>query len=165
MIGERIPRETFTHPPSAHVWAAVSMKGKVNLTFYTITLDRWRYSDLLEESLYDQADEMFGEGNWTLVQDRAPCHKAAYTIERIEERGEVIRDWPGASPDLNPIENIWRLLKRRVYQRNPRNQAELESIILEKWEDLSEETIIDIARSMPRRVDMLIETEGQHTGY
>lgn len=164
-VGSPIPRETYVNPPSIGVWAAISMQGKVSLTFYDYILNRWTYSELLEEALFDEADALYGRRNWTLVQDGAPAHRAAYTIATIQQRGDVIRDWPGASPDINPIENVWNVLKNKVYQRNPRTQMELETYIREEWDDLDDNIVISIAESMPRRLEMLIETEGHHTGY
>ena len=163
--GHEIPRSTYHTPPTASVWGAISAEGKLNITFYNGTLDRWSYSDLIEEHLYDQADEVFGDGDWLLVQDGAPPHRAIFTRNNIEERGELIQGWPGSSPDLNPIENLWHLLKQRVYRRNPQTQEELEQFIMEEWDDLSDETVRNLANSMARRLEMVIERNGYHTRY
>jgi transposase len=42
-------------------------------------------------------------------------------------------DWPSNSPDLNPIENLWSVLKRNVELRQPWNIGELESFMEEEW--------------------------------
>jgi hypothetical protein len=47
-----------------------------------------------------------------------------------------ILDWPSQSHDLNPIENLWSVMKNIVQKRNPKNLDELRMIILEVWEEL-----------------------------
>ena len=64
----------------------------------------------------------------------------------VETKNIQTIQWPSVSPDLNPIENVWRLLVRRVYGRNKQfsNLKELETEILSAWENVSPE---DIRRS------------------
>jgi transposase len=40
------------------------------------------------------------------------------------------------SPDLNPIENLWRDLKTAVERRHPSNLGELEQFAQEEWAKL-----------------------------
>ena len=42
-------------------------------------------------------------------------------------------DWPSNSPDLNPIETLWVIVKRETERRMPKNLNELERIMVEEW--------------------------------
>ena len=44
---------------------------------------------------------------------------------------------PNQSPDLNPLENLWRELKIRVARRQPKNIKDLERICKEEWAKIS----------------------------
>ena len=52
----------------------------------------------------------------SLMQDGAPGHSAAYTIEELESRGIRLIFWPAFSPDLNPIENVWNKMKNYLLE-------------------------------------------------
>jgi transposase len=55
---------------------------------------------------------------WTLQYDGARAHTAKKTKIFLIEKGVKVLKWPARPPDLNPIENLWSLLKRDVYQKN-----------------------------------------------
>jgi len=60
-------------------------------------------------------------------------------------------DWPSNSPDLNPIENLWSIVKRNVEKRMPRNLEDLERMMVEEWNNIPDETIINLVKSMKNR--------------
>ena len=49
--------------------------------------------------------------NYIFMQDKAPCHFSASTQRYLADRGVVDLAWPGNSPDLNPIEKVWNIMK------------------------------------------------------
>jgi transposase len=53
-----------------------------------------------------------------VVLDNASFHKSEQTRVLIEKRGARILFLPPYSPDLNPIENYWALLKLYVRKYN-----------------------------------------------
>jgi transposase len=73
--------------------------------------------------------------------------------------------WPLQSPDLSPIENVWRLLKSRVRQRNATSKAELQQFILQEWEKISQEEINSLILEMPDRLISCRYRNGFSTPY
>ena len=52
-------------------------------------------------------------------QDNAPIHTAKKTMEWFENKAIPVLEWPPYSPDMNPIEHMWAMLKRKLYQLFP----------------------------------------------
>ena len=82
--------------------------------------------------------------------DNASIHNGAQTlIEGIIH--QLILNAP-YSPDLNAIEVIWAILKRRVRLLNPQDLCSLEAAIIEVWNQLTLTTINNLIQSLPKRV-------------
>jgi transposase len=81
-----------------------------------------------------------------------------------QQRRRLIK-LPPHSPDLNPIENLWGDLKRRIEQRFPRNLSELRQFLTEEWESTPQSTCSSLVNSMPDRMRAVIDVEGHKTGY
>ncbi len=74
-------------------------------------------------------------------------------------------DWPSMSPDLNPIEHLWGILKRKVEERKVSNIHHLRDVIMEEWKRTPVETCEALVNSMPKRVKAVLENNGGHTKY
>ncbi|KAJ5535388.1 hypothetical protein N7527_001642 [Penicillium freii] len=106
--------------------------------------------------------------------DNAPTHTAYIVQELLREIGVNVMDWPPYSPDLNPIENLWALLKADILRvrpwlrEMPNNQetwAELVDAAQYAWENLTVHHFVNLAETMPHRVEEVIKYEGWHTSY
>jgi hypothetical protein len=107
-----------------------------------------------------------------MMEDGAPYHQgvAGKLREQWEEMGYQgwgPGTWPSSSPDLNPIENLWHLLKAKIYKRRTRakNREELIVALKEEWAKLDIEVVNSLCDSMPRRLQAVIDNKGGAAGY
>jgi DDE superfamily endonuclease len=109
-------------------------------------------------------------------QDNAKIYKAKATMEWFDQYSIVVMDWPPYSPDMNPIENMWSLLKRKLYVLFPNLDIEIKGVsdemrhllfrrIYIAWEALEPRVWEAMVQSMPRRIGTLIAAKGWHTKY
>ena len=69
-------------------------------------------------------------------------------------------DWPSMSPDLNPIEHLWGILKRKVEVCKVSNISQLRDVVMEEWQSIPVATREALVNSMPRRVKTVLDNEG-----
>jgi len=112
------------------------------------------------------------------AQDNASTHTARVVQDWLRpwalENGVELVDWPPYSPDLNPIENLWKLLKEKICARYPnladmpKNQAAMDRLVraaVEVWEDFEEDLFVRLVDSVVRRLEAVIAAGGWYTKY
>ncbi len=73
-------------------------------------------------------------------------------------------DWPSMSPDPNPIEHLWDILKWKVEEHKISNIHQLSDVVME-WKRSPVATCEVLVNSMPKRVKAVLENNGGHTKY
>ena len=102
-----------------------------------------------------------------LMEDGAPGHMAKATQAVHEEYGIPKLVWPAQSPDLNPIENVWSVIKTRVNSIKPRptEKDDVKAAVIQVWDALGSKYIQKLVDSMPERLKAVREANGGHTRW
>uniref|UniRef100_A0AAR2LDW7 Tc1-like transposase DDE domain-containing protein n=1 Tax=Pygocentrus nattereri TaxID=42514 RepID=A0AAR2LDW7_PYGNA len=179
-FGDQGPRvwrrggETYNHecvkrsvkfPQSVMVWGCMSARGVGKLCFLKKTVNAAVYQDILETFLIPTVEEQFGEEDFIFQQDLAPAHAAKSTKDWFTKKQLEVLAWPANSPDLNVIENLWAIVKRKIRDRKPTTLDQLKQNIATAWEAVSAETCDKLVKSMPRRLQAVIQAKGAATKY
>lgn len=145
----------------------VAMKGDPDLARGGVTARR--YIEVLEEYLPTilDFDSLF-------MQDNASIHTAYIVQDWFQEMGIELVAHPPYSPDLNPIENLWKILKAKIIELYPEliimrdNDSTRQHLILaaqEAWDMLEDEMLETLALGMQKRVDAIKNARGWYTKY
>jgi transposase len=94
-----------------------------------------------------------------------PKHTSRVAKEFLGNNVPEVMDWPSNSPDLNPIENLWAIVKRNTELRRPKNLSELEIFLCEEWEKIPNSLLINLVNSMPQRCREVIDKNGERIPY
>ncbi|CAH2013356.1 unnamed protein product, partial [Acanthoscelides obtectus] len=89
------------------------------------------------------------------------------TIDFFQQNDVTLLPWPPRSPDLSPIEHVWDMMARRLLnlQRPPETLEALREELVVAWNEIPQEDIDHLIRSMPRRVGECVAHQGASTHY
>jgi transposase len=147
------------------LWGCICTGGLGHAELYADSLDARRYQSILALNLVSSAHQFWPKGHWWYQQDNWSVHTAGTSQVWFHNHGIDLIDWPAWSPDLNPIENLWNDLKRRVYAHYPKTMEELEYWIGIEWQATDVNFISHICRSMPKRLQLLLNNHGHKISY
>jgi transposase len=161
---------------SQMVWAGIWIGGRTKLVIMERDSDSVRngyttqsYLNALEEGFIEHY-----EPGTIFQQDNAKIHKSYVAREWFERHGVEVMEWPPHSPDLNPIEPVWRLLKLKLFELHPElvdmGQSEgdwdfFKACMCEAWDALDQRKIDSLISSVPRRIAAVKRAKGYYTRY
>lgn len=148
------------------VWGAFSHDGLCDLHRISGRMDSAQYQAMLYDHLIPFGP-FLGGANWMFQQDNASCHTSKSTQEWFKREKINVLPWPSRSPDLNPMENLWGILCRKVYANNKQflSANELEVAIVKEWHNISESELNHLVTSMKNRVFEVIRKNGGPISY
>ena len=181
---------TPTHPQVYNVYGGITVHGTTKLfpvtgtsglkTNYVtkqgqqsrnITADE--YKVVVKELFLPNGEGIFsraGTRNWVLQQDGDPTHRAAnHTVKEYNRLGlshvEILPNWPGNSPDLSPIENVWAIVDAQVAELGCKSFQELKRAVDRTFQNIPKSTLVNLFNSMPKRLQECVEKGGGKTRY
>lgn len=151
---------------SVMVWASFCANGTSDICFIKGRINAIGYQDILKNHLEDIGAKV-GAKDWLFQQDNAPIHRAKVNQGWFKSKKIEVIDWPALSPDLNPIENLWGILVRRVYAEGRVFQSaeELKKVIEDEWSKITQEELKALVDSMPNRIFEVIRLQGGKIDY
>lgn len=154
---------------SVNVWAWICVHGAGVAWRCEGRFNSQTYLNILENIMLPSVTEMYPDNNFIFQQDNCPVHTAGIIRQWFATNNIEVLPWASYSPDINPIENIWGLLTKKIYKRNfrPQNANELWEAIEECWEELSQDQHLwqNLIASIPRRLNKVLEANGAITKY
>ncbi|KAI2665187.1 Transposable element Tcb1 transposase [Labeo rohita] len=119
-------KSSVKYPQSVMVWGAMS--AAVNAA---------SYQEILEHFMLPSAEKLYGDEDFIFPHDLAPAHSAKTTGKWFTDHGITVLNWPANSPDLNPIENLWDIVKRKLRDARPNTLDELKAAIEASWASIT----------------------------
>lgn len=168
------PRYTY-HPPNS------SMRRRLNFFSYFSVHGTGQlvYYDAMNSEVYcqcirimiDDLKEKFGHEEFLVVHDNAAWSSSQYTRTFTRDHGynRFFISIPPYSPDMNPIENLWAMLKHAVredcFLHGRTVGAAFKELVETKWSQIPLDTINKIYTGLPDRMKAIVDSRGELTKY
>ena len=177
------PIETVKNPPKVMVWAIMSYRAVSELHFVhpkQMVNSQYYVESILEMSYRQAVSRTRNNGDiltrkllpnmskGIFMQDGAPAHTANRTQAWCSEHMPAFwakSEWPGNSPDLNPIENLWSILQERLNElESPTNLDQLSERLRIAWKGIPPSTLENLVAGMPKRIEKCLALNGEYIG-
>ena len=145
----------------------MSYKGLGKLIFIDGKINSKEYQRILTEKLLSTIEDAFYDEHCIFQHDRVPVYSSKSTQLWLNNQGLHVLPWPSNSPDLNPIENVWRniIFMIRSADRLQGTKQELKHFIMASCETYQVETCRKLINSIPDRCKNVLKMNSYPTKY
>jgi transposase len=150
---------------SVMVWACFGANSIGNLEFIDGIMTGISYRSILDKNIFESARKIGLGRRFIFQQDSDPKHTSKIVTEFFKLKKIKKLEWVPQSPDLNPIEHLWDIIKREVRKIPVSNKQELKTRISAVWDNIEQEVLQKLVHSMPRRLEAVIAAKGGPTKY
>ena len=169
LLGKHVQQTVKHGGGDIKLWSCVTYAGVGYITKIEDTMTKEVYLEILKDDLYQTLDDYRIEPAKVIFQqDNDPKHRANLVQEWLSQQPFEVMQWPPQSPDLNPIENIWALLKSRLYrnyERPPKGMNEHWERVYKTWYDITAEECQRYINTMHQRCRDVIKAKGLWINY
>jgi transposase len=150
------------------VWGCITAEDVGELVLIDGIMDSKKYIEILKAGLIKTIEKKGLDPKKVIFQhDNDPKHTAKITKEWLSRNKIEVMSWPAQSPDMNPIENLWDIIDRKIRKRTekPKNKEELWAAVREEWYALDNEVVRNLYLSMTDRIGDLKNAKGSYTRW
>ena len=150
---------------SVAFWGAFSLRHVPDLIRVPAHVDTATYCDTIGNALLPELSNR----RRVLYHDRQTAHHSKRTEKWLAENKVQARLFPPRAADLNPIENLWSIVSRRVYggTKTYNSVDSLSAAIRSAWATIQMDRGLrkNLIGSMSRRLKQVVERKGEPADF
>ena len=143
------------------VWGAIGATDKISCHTFKFNMDAPFYIKILQNHLLPAARQQNGDSGRTMIQNIEVKLSKNFWIVKYQKA----IDWVPNSLNLNPMENMWSILKRLVENWKPSNIDDWKTFIHEEWQKVDIHIVNNLIGSMKTRCLMIIDSGDERISY
>ena len=153
------------HSAKVNFWCIFNGRGTGGCETYSENLNSDIMRGILQYHLKNTQQKLLGLEQCWLLWDNPGIHKEESVRRVLHNHSITTLEFPPYSPDLNPTENLFSDLARRVEQHFPTTIDELEDALHEEWPLTNTIYLQQLAKSMRHRIKAVLDNHGGATKY
>ena len=150
------------------IWGAMSSNGVGLICKIEDNLNQHSYIKILDKALLVIIEKIEKDDEKVIFcQDNASCQKASFVLKWLKTKSINVLDFPAKSPDLNPIETLWAIIKIKLNQFDnpPEGILELWERVQQVWNEIDNKTCKKLIESVPERIKAVLKSKGRWTKF